>query len=373
VRRVLFVDDQPQILEGLRDALRPCRREWKMTFAEGGEAALRELEAAEFDVVVTDMRMPGMDGADLLGHVQRLQPSAVRVVLSGYAEVQVIARAASVAHRFLSKPCDAEELRRVVERSCALREITASEPLRTAANAATALPVVPELYSQVTALLGDPDTSLRDVADVVARDVAMAAKVLQLANSAFFGRSRHIARLEEAVTFVGLNPLKALILSAESLAAFQPVVQVDGLSLASLERHANLTAQLARTMVADPVQREEAFAAALLHDIGVLVLLSFESELASEAAIAEHHAAVGAHLLELWGLPHGIVEAVAYHHHVGEVHDPIFDVTAAVAIAAALTADDGDAPALEPEYLERIGVGDRIEGWRAAARELAAA
>ena len=118
--RILFVDDQQQVLDSLRDALRPQRHEWEMLFATSGADALAELERAPCDVVVSDMRMPGMDGAALLGHVEHSHPAAIRIVLSGSTEREVVMRAAAVAHRLLAKPCDVEELVRVVTRSCAL-------------------------------------------------------------------------------------------------------------------------------------------------------------------------------------------------------------------------------------------------------------
>ena len=107
---LLFVDDEQPILDGLRNVLRPDRRRWSMRFALGGARALEEMAAAPADVVVTDMRMPGMDGLELLRQVQAAWPDAARVVLSGYADLAAVASAASVAHQYLLKPGDAEIL-----------------------------------------------------------------------------------------------------------------------------------------------------------------------------------------------------------------------------------------------------------------------
>ena len=101
--RVLFVDDEPQVLDSLRDALRPRRHEWSMSFADSGEDALGRLDQEAYDVIVSDMRMNGMDGAALLGEIERSHPAAVRIVLSGSAERDVVVRAAAVAHRFLAE------------------------------------------------------------------------------------------------------------------------------------------------------------------------------------------------------------------------------------------------------------------------------
>ena len=194
--RVLFVDDESHVLESLRDALRPWRRELTMAFAADGPAALEAVAREPYDAVVSDMRMPGMDGAELLREVQRVQPATVRIVLSGYAETESVARAATVAHRFLSKPCDVDELVSVIGRSCAINALVEQDELRDAASGTGRLPSVPRLYSELTTLMRDPDASIGDASRLVEQDAAMTAKVLQLANSAFFGRARQVSDLE---------------------------------------------------------------------------------------------------------------------------------------------------------------------------------
>jgi HD-like signal output (HDOD) protein/ActR/RegA family two-component response regulator len=392
VRRVLFVDDEPQLLEGLRDALRPWRRHWNMTFAPDGPAALEALECEPFDVVVSDMRMPGMDGAELLGEVQRIQPTSVRIVLTGWAEKESVARAANVAHRFLSKPCDVEELVRVVQRSCGVNALVEHEDLRRAAAGTGRLPSVPRLYTELTAMMADPDTTLADVERLVEQDAAMAAKVLQLANSAYFGRSRPVDDVGQAIGYLGLNALKALTLSVEAMAAFAPARRIDGFSIERLQRHSALVARITRRLLGRE-HADGAVAAALIHEVGLLVLASREPDYLAEAlaqAEAEGrplaeverelrgftHAEVGAHVLGLWGLPHAIVEAVAYHHDPAAAHDPQLDAVTAVHVANVL-ADELEAeldlertrPAmtLDMEHLERVGVAEHVPAWRAAA------
>jgi YesN/AraC family two-component response regulator len=86
MKRILFVDDESRVLDGLRRMLYAQRQRWEMEFALGGEAALEACEKGAFDVVVSDMRMPGMDGATLLGHIRDRYPSSARVILSGFSE-----------------------------------------------------------------------------------------------------------------------------------------------------------------------------------------------------------------------------------------------------------------------------------------------
>ena len=113
MKSILFVDDEQQILDGLKDLLRKQRKQWSMVFALGGQAALDELTQRPFDVVVSDMRMPGIDGATLLTRVKEMYPASARIILSGHADRDSIVRALPVAHQFLNRPCDA------TRRSCA--------------------------------------------------------------------------------------------------------------------------------------------------------------------------------------------------------------------------------------------------------------
>ena len=120
--RVLFVDDEPHILSGLQRMLRPLRHEWAMTFAASGPAALEALAQAEaggvgFDVIVTDMRMPGMSGAQLLNETRDRYPQITCIVLSGQSDREHLRQLADTPHEYLSKPCGAEALRETVRRA----------------------------------------------------------------------------------------------------------------------------------------------------------------------------------------------------------------------------------------------------------------
>jgi putative nucleotidyltransferase with HDIG domain len=368
--RVLFVDDEPQVLDSLRDALRPRRHQWSMSFSASGEDALDQLEHEVYDVIVSDMRMNGMDGAALLGEIERSHPAAVRIVLSGSAERDVVVRAAAVAHRFLAKPCDVEELARVVERSCALRSLPAS---------ATRLPAAPRLHAELTALLRDGGATPADAAEIIERDIAMSAKVLALVNSAFFGLRRQVVDVREAAVYLGLTTLRGLVLSAHAFEGLAPERRIEGFDLEAVQRHCLQVAQVARRLLPHGDQRDDAFAAALLHDVGLLALAADEGEYLEQViALAREsgrplfeveleergfsHAELGAHLLAQWGLPDSIVEAVAYHHRPTALPQPRLDAVAAVAIACALV--DGS---VDTDYVAQIGAADRLDGWRAIA------
>ena len=192
---VLFVDDEQAILDGLRNSLRKERKRWDMTFALGGQQALEEMKKTPADVVITDMRMPGMDGAELLRQIQRDFPAAARIVLSGQAERESIMRALPVTHQFLHKPCDGETLRAVIEQTHALHKLMQNPALTALVGKLERIPAVPSTYTELARLAADPKADSAMFAKVIEMDAAVCAKVLQLVNSAYFGLGQKIVSI----------------------------------------------------------------------------------------------------------------------------------------------------------------------------------
>lgn len=390
MRRILFVDDEPRVLEGLRRLLRARREEWDLAFAPGGAAALEALAAAPVDVIVSDMRMAGMDGGTLLGHVQRDYPSVVRIVLSGDTDKGSTLRALPVVHQFLTKPCDPELLQEVIERATNLRALLADEQLRWMVGEMESLPSVPRVYSELTRVLADPDTDLKDVVKVVEQDVAMYAKILQLVNSAFFGLARRVTSIQQAVNYIGTSTLRNLALSVEVFRAFEGTKAVPGFSLEALQDHGLAVARLAARLLTDRRQGESAFMAGMLHDVGQLILATRLPEHFARALgrargssddlhtierelLGVTHAELGAYLLGLWGLPYPVVEAVAHHHSPTRVSQRSFDILSAVHVANLLAHEHGGGAraALDEQYLEGLGVGGQLAAWRQLAADQA--
>jgi DNA-binding NarL/FixJ family response regulator len=278
MRRILFVDDEPRILDGLRRMLRGQRQEWEMVFALGGSAALSELERAPFDVVVTDMRMPGMDGVQLLLEATRIRPSAVRVVLSGQTERAQAVRAAGVAHQFIVKPSSSEAVRAVIDRVCCVRDQLPEEELRAVAGALRIVPVLPANFDTLRAALHGPDPSQESLARIIGADPGLTAKVLQLVNSAFFGAPREVGDVAAGVALLDPGLLREILDSGEVLAPLDAAA-VDGL----------------------PECPEGASTAEVLRGFGPLVMRGAERRDPARAA------RIGAYLLGLWNLPVALV------------------------------------------------------------------
>jgi len=397
MRRILFVDDEPHVLEGLQRMLRPQRQHWEIAFAPDGAAALKLLEERPFDVIVTDMRMPEMDGATLLTHVRDRFPGVVRMVLSGYTSLESALRAVPVAHQFLLKPCDPGLLRVTVDRACELKDLLGSNLILRTVGAMRGLPALPRTYAAMVQALSDPEVGLDRVGRLVEQDISLAARVLQLVNSMLFGLHHRVSTVRTAVSYLGTDIIRNLVLSVEAFRAFDGVAAIDGYSLEGIHAHAYLTARIASRLPIEKSVKETAGAAALLHDVGRLILMArLPKEFAGIAQFAREqgrplhdverevvgvtHAEIGAYLLGLWGLPLPIVEAAAYHHNPSQVPHQVFDCLAAVHVADALAHTQESVPpsagftppSLDRQYLADLGVADRITEWESMAAEVAA-
>lgn len=375
-RRILFVDDEPSILEGLRSALRPQRKEWDTAFALGGAAAIEEVRHADFDVVVTDMRMPIVDGAELLRQVKELRPRAVRIVLSGQTDAETAMKTVFTAHQFLAKPCELDRLRALVKRACTLNELVAGDELRALAGDASLLPAAPRTYSALTQALANPTCNLDAVAGVVERDPALCAKVLQVVNSAFFGLPRSVSSVSQAANFLGTLTLRNLALAMESMSLAKRLpLPLTSQQLLAFQTNSLLVALLGRHWYAGDRRRaDEAFVAGMLRDMGHLLLAARRPE----AAPATHtHASLSAYLLGLWGIPHGVLEPVAFHETPEAVEHDTLEVVDVVHLADRVAAElapsafeSGAAP-LDLDRLEQLGVSAaRVEDFRSDAQGL---
>src|SRR6185369_4380799 len=351
MKSVLFVDDEPNVLSGLRDLLRPHRREWEMEFVSSGEEALARLSARPFDVVVSDMRMPKMDGSQLLKETKAHHPKTVRIVLSGQTEMDLAMKTVTIAHQFLSKPCEAEQLQEVIRRACNLNALLSDEHHRALAGGIEQLPSVPGTYLALNQVLSNPNVSIKDVAAVIERDVAMSAKLLQLVNSAFFGLPRRISNVLEAATYLGTLMMRNLALSMGTFASFHSKDPEVVAALERLRRHSVLTGNIARAMFKEKRKAEDAFMTGMLHDVGHLILLTTPID---PVSLSVNAALLGAYLLGLWGIPYPIVEGVAYHERPGELEHQKFDLPDAVHIAHRLAASYIEAPGHEPALAGKL-------------------
>jgi HD-like signal output (HDOD) protein/CheY-like chemotaxis protein len=390
-KRILFVDDEPDILTSLRRMLRQKRGEWEMVFCESGAAALEKCTEDTFDVVVSDIRMPEMDGVELLTRIQAQYPQTVRIALSGHSEPDALLRAVGPTHQFLAKPCNADILTTVIARSCALRDLLSETSLVKFATDLGSLPSLPSLYTAITDELKLPQSSLKKVGEIISTDIGMTAKILQLVNSSFFGIPRHISSPAQAVGLLGMDTIRPLVLSLKLFSEADSNVPQE-LDLEQLWHHSYLTSMLAKEIAVrgdlDKKLVDDVYLASLLHNVGVLVLalgspeqyskvLQFagndtERQITSEQEeFGRTHAEIGGYLMGLWGLPDTIVEAIYFQHSPGDAPGTVsFSPLTAVHVATALVTDEmsenGTPPGklLDMDYLNLSGLADEVPVWR---------
>jgi HD-like signal output (HDOD) protein len=393
-KRILFVDDEPMVLKGIERSLRSIRGQWEMEFAGSGPDALTMMDRNGFDVVISDMRMPGMDGAELLERVKAKYPRTVRMVLSGQSDRESILRSVGPTHQYISKPCDVEELKRKLTQAFALRELLDNPNLKEIVSQMDSVPSLPSLYVAMTQALQSPDVSIADLGKIIAKDMGMSSKVLQLANSAYFGLSCQVSSPKQALTLIGTDNIRSLVLSVHVFSELQGDLNAQ---LSFLWTHTFATARyavtIARSEKAPQKLADDCFAAGLLHDIGRLVLASacgrqyldvLKKITEQKATVAEveqeafgcTHAEVGAYLLGLWGLPDSIIEAVAWHHTPSRAAPAVFSPLIAIHVADHCEHQRYTEPPknektwLDEELLGHLKLQDRLEVWEKACQEL---
>ena len=327
--RIMFVDDEARVLDGIRRNLLSYRQTWDMQFVASGPAALAAMEARPVDVVVADFRMPGMDGGHLLGVVRDRWPDTGRLMLSGHTDEDDLIKVVSVAHRFLDKPCDRDVLVTAIEQALWLRGALDATPLRAEIGGIDALPSGPGTLRRLRDVLDSTHSTVDDMAAVVERDVGLTVKVLQLANSSLFGDGGEVTSVHAALSRLGLQTARSISLMLELITPVRVEGAISGEWLDRLNMHASLSARIATRLVRRD-QSADAFGAAIVGECGQLVFATCRPAAfartikarqhpdvvladAEQTEFGVGHAQAGAYLLSLWGFPASVVDAVATH------------------------------------------------------------
>jgi len=386
--RLLFVDDEVLVLQGLKRSLHCMRAQWDMTFVDSGAAALEALARDPYDAIITDMRMPVMDGAQLLEQVKQKYPEVVRMVLSGQANRESVLRSLGPAHQYVSKPCDPQDLKSRLAQAFVMRDLLKNSHVRALILGLKSIPSPPALYHELQSELRSEDVSLKKIADMVAKDAGMTAKILQLANSAFMGARFTISNPTQAITLIGTEMVRALVLSVHVFSQFKDPAAADcatlwehGIAVSGLAQRIAVREKCAKTVV------DECSTAGILHEIGKLVLLAEMPQQYAEllarigkrpaslnTAEREHfgctHAELGAYLMSIWGLPHPLIHAVAFHDRPSETIEDCFSSLTIVHAADALLSASNPAIILQDlqldeNYIAKLGLTERLAAWRA--------
>lgn len=387
---ILMVGTQPASFEGLVNTMKAAGHQWSISSVDTGKEALAVLSKQSMDVIVCDIRLSDTTGPKFLKEVSAKYPGTVRLVLASALDQEIILQSAGMAHQFLAKPSDPGQLRLVIESTASLGDRLANEKVKRLVSKVDHLPTVPALYKKICSLLESEDSSIEQIGRYISRDPGMSANVLKLVNSAYFSLRRSVSDPTEAVAYIGIDTLKALVLAS---GLFDQVgkFEVSSFNIGHLWNHTLSVAfgakEIAHHERAGGTLEVECFTAGLMHDAGILVLASqFPKEyqkaeplvqkeglLLSEAEMkifGVTHGDVGAYLMGLWGLPANIVDAVAWHHRPSFEIAKSFTPTVAVHAADAITGSTHHAlfntSCLDTLYLHSLGLANKVDGWKTA-------
>jgi len=389
MQNVLLVDDNPNVLYSFKRALHSGNNKWAILTAESGADALNIMNQEKVDIVISDLRMPIMDGVTFLGIVAKQYPSTLRIAITGDADPILCQQATLVAHQFIAKPINPYDLSRIINQAMGVGNLVMKPDVKKAVLRIANLPSQPSLYNQLLAELNKPDVDLDYIASVISQDISMTAKILQLVNSAYFGLAREVKEVSQAVFYLGIETIRDLSFSVHLFSQFdQDLIERSGLG--SLWDHslrvASCSRAIAATVLTDKKVIAGAFTAGLLHDIGKLILGTtspgFYSSLLSSQIVdpkkylpreikefGSTHAEIGAYLLSSWGLPSELINAVLSHHSFEKINPTEFTTSLTVWFANAFVDgysdhNSGEGLQFTDEMLQNRMLSVHAESWR---------
>lgn len=397
-KNILFVDDDENIISGIRRQLRPYRETWQLFFAENGNQALRIMQQNPVDLVISDMLMPEMRGDELFKKISQLYPGVIRVLLSGYADEETMQCALEVAHQHLIKPCNADTLREAITQIFDVQACVKNPRIIESMGDPNQLPSLPKIYRELTAALADERTTVNDLAGIFALDMVLSAKLLQLVNSAYFGLHRVVSNLGDAISMIGIKKLNSLVLSVHLKTAF-PVTDPN------MERYmqylwadAVRVAELAKLISISEHQQQDrpdqAYLGGLLHNMGLLVFLSrggdqlntlMEQVKNTDIPVSDletrifgfNRSEAAAYILSLWKIPPRIIESILLQNTPSQASYDGVSALTAVHVAACLLkpavmreCDRLFDITLDSRYLQRIDKLERLPDWQLLAAKV---
>ncbi len=331
--KVLFVDDEVEILDSFKAMLLPFKNNWQTYFASSGKDGLKILSQNEINIIISDMVMPEMDGLTFLLKAKSLYPRIIRLVLSGYSDYERAIISTKVAHQFLSKPCSAEELIFKITNLEEIYHLLTDQNVIKFIDQIDNIPVMPEIYRKIENEFKKNNPSLNKIAEIIAEDISLTAKILQIVNSAFFSIPTNVKDLVTAINFLGINLIKSLVL-ASSFFDLQNLNDEEKIFLNKVWKHSLKVGQISYSISKNSNLNkyivDQAYFIGLLHDLGKLPMITNkdysdkmvkfnndDQDLYYQKEINNFqtsHASIGAYILGLWGLDNVIVKSILNHH-----------------------------------------------------------
>lgn len=329
MKKVLFVDDEIQILKALNRIFIDAG--YELFFAESANKALKILEDNTVDMIVSDMRMPGMDGIELLKIVKKKYPDIIRIILSGFADEHEVMHTLqnNISKAYMFKPWNNEELLNIVKQNL-FNKTNLPHELTTYINNMEKLPTIKERYGGIRDAIKAEKNILYLVSEIE-KDPTISAKVLQIANSAFYGK--RTGSLSKALTFIGTNELENILLSMEIMEQFVSLNE-NRVIVKKIWNHSYFTNKIQHTIQSyflHKVSSHTEITAGLLHKIGIVFMImyygdtyaallkeslknnQFELNVKEKEKYGFTHPELSAYILKWWNAPDQIVESSAFY------------------------------------------------------------
>jgi HD-like signal output (HDOD) protein len=386
-RSIYVVDDQAPVLETTVLVLRSLGRDWEVTGFTDPLAALAAVKAKSPDAILSDELMPGMQGSQLLEQVRIASPTTIRLIMSGCVALDKLTLITS-AHQYIAKPFDAFKLRDLIERSFVAQERVNNQGLQSLVTSIRSIPSLPQAHQSLLKELEDSDTPSATIARLIGGDPGLSVKVLQLANSALFGRGYLVTSPIDAVSCLGTDMVAAIVLSQSVFRHYESLKHRE-VDLPRVWAHCWGTACLAQYLCREKKlphkTGEEAFLAGLLHEAGRFILVdnfpdqfqaacngARDSKIPLDASLRRvfqtSPCQISSYVLELWGLPGAVINGISLLDNPEKDPAPGFSMTSALYIADRLAShtfppDPFPLEDWKTSYLQSIGCADDIPSW----------
>jgi HD-like signal output (HDOD) protein len=395
--KVLFVDDEINILKSIKRGF--LHAPFEVFTAESAEDGLRILEEKNIDIVVTDYRMPDIDGFQFLKIVKERFPEMNRVILSGFIEKSVAVESLTrgLASTYILKPWLNEDVEEKINHILGMRKVLKSKKLLNVINQIDNLPNLSNIYQEFMDAVND-EKSMDTIAKIIQKDPSISTKVLQVANSAFYG-VKHCTSIKQAAITLGLDTLQDILLTISIINTMKwntdQVTNLQEIFLHAFIMNTHLP-QLYR--IAPEAHYYKNFpSVGLTYDVGKIILLQYFPD--RYASVREHmenhpdqgfyesekelgfqevsHQEIGAFFLDYWNLPEIFVETALYHHipgHSSTQYRDIIDLvhyinTLIYILSRVEDIDRVDPSQLKPHYLSEYTAKETIISIRKKLRK----
>ena len=391
--KVLFCDPSASFMHWTEDMKRAgCN--WDIERFDNLQSGLQMLAARHYDAIVVAAPATPDREVGYLRQVMQAAPHCVRVLFTPVLSSNYLIKALDVVHRVCLNSNSFEETIALVDQAIASNRMLSHEKVRRSMAAFKQLPSPPSIFHELTRQLNSERTTSEHIANVVAKDPALTARLLRIVNSSYFGMRNPVSNIQQAVTLIGTRTLRGLALAGHFGRHYREAKGWGLFSLEALQARSLMVARLAQTLAKvatkDPLVRDQAFLAGLLLDIGMVMLATEQGEAYTKifAYAAKHqksldlvemkafgvtHAQLGANLLTQWNLPPMVVDAVLYHHRPGDYFQngltPMAIAHAADALLPPLEArvDVRINAELDREFLARAGLDELLPKWKMEA------